>query len=113
MSFKGGIFVGTQHSLKSAHLTHTYVHAHSFNCIQLFATPWIIASQASLSTEFSRQEYWSGLPCPPQGDLSHPRTELTSPSLAGGFFTIEPPGRPISENVVSVLLLPPLDGAGN
>ena len=39
------------------------------SCVQLFATPWTIAYQASLSTGFSRQEYWSGLPCPPQGDL--------------------------------------------
>ena len=40
---------------------------------------------------FSRQEYWSGLPCPPPGDLPHPRTEptsLMSPALAGGFFII-------------------------
>ena len=38
----------------------------------------------------SRQEYWSGLPCPPPGDLPDPRIELTSlmsPALAGGFFT--------------------------
>ena len=47
---------------------------------------------------FSRQEYWSGLPCPPSGDLSDPGTELaslTSPTLAGGFFTHEPPGKDI------------------
>ena len=39
---------------------------------------------------FSRQEYWSGLPCPPPGDLPNPRMEpgsLTSPALTGGFFT--------------------------
>ena len=36
---------------------------------------------------FSRQEYWSGLPCPPPGDLLHPRMQLVSPALAGGFFT--------------------------
>ena len=39
---------------------------------------------------FSRQEYWSGLPCPPPGDLPHPRIEpvfLMSPALKGGFFT--------------------------
>ena len=57
MPFKGGILMGIQHSLKSAHLTHTYMHAHSFSCIQLFVTPWIIARQASMSMEFSRQEY--------------------------------------------------------
>ena len=46
--------------------------------------------QAPLSMGFSRQEYWSGLPCPPQGDLPFLRskpTSLMSPELAGGFFT--------------------------
>ena len=53
-------------------------------------TPWTIACQAPLSMEFSRQEYWSGLPGPPPGDLPDPGTEpvsLTSPVLAGGFVT--------------------------
>ena len=47
--------------------------------------------------EFYRQEYWSGLPFPPPGDLSDPRIEHTSlvyPALAGGFFTTVPPGKP-------------------
>ena len=47
-------------------------------------------SQAPLSMGFSRQEYWSGLPCPPLGDLPNPGikpTSLTCPVLAGGFFT--------------------------
>ena len=46
--------------------------------------------QALLFMEFSRQEYWSGLPCPPLGDLPHPGMEpvsLVSPAVAGGFFT--------------------------
>ena len=49
-----------------------------------------VAHQASLSMEFSRQDYWSALPCPPLGDLPDPEiehTSLTSPALAGGFFT--------------------------
>ena len=53
-------------------------------------TPWTAACQAPLSVKFSRQEYWSGLPCPPPGDLPNPRVEiesLTSPALAGRFFT--------------------------
>ena len=52
--------------------------------------------QAPLSVQFSRQEYWSGLPFPPPGDLPHPGTEpmsLMSPALAGRFFTAEPPGK--------------------
>ena len=61
-----------------------------FSHVRLFATLWIIARQAPLSIRFFRQEYWSGLPCPPPGDLPHPGIEpvsLTSPALAGGFFT--------------------------
>ena len=48
---------------------------------------WPVACQAPLSMEFSRQEYWSGLPCPPSGDLPKPRIELVSLASAGGFFT--------------------------
>ena len=44
--------------------------------------------------EFPRQEYWSGLPFPSTEDLPNPRTELTFPALAGGFFTTKPPGEP-------------------
>ena len=59
-----------------------------------FATPWTVAHQAPLSVGFPRQEYWSGLPFPSPGDLSHPGIEPTSPVLAGRFFTTEPPGKP-------------------
>ena len=61
-----------------------------FSCVQLFVTLWSLAYQAPLSMGFSRQEYWSGLSCPPPEDLPDPGTELeslTSPALAGGFFT--------------------------
>ena len=61
-----------------------------FSHVQLIATPWTVALQAPLSMGFSRQEYWSGLPRPPPGDLPNPQiepTSLTSPALAGGFFT--------------------------
>ena len=54
------------------------------------ATLWTVALQAPLSMGFSWQEYWSGLPCPPPGDLPNPGiepTSLMSPALAGGFFT--------------------------
>ena len=62
-------------------------------------TPWTVACQAPLSVlsmEFPRQEYWDGLPFPSLRDLPDPGIELTSPSLAGGCFTAEPPGKPIS-----------------
>ena len=57
---------------------------------QLFVTPWTVAHQAPLSMEFSRQEYWSGLPFPTPGDLLTSETEpvsLASPALASGFLT--------------------------
>ena len=58
-------------------------------CLSL-VTPWTVARQAPLSMGFSRQEYWSGLPFPPPGDLPDPGIKprsLMSPALAGGFFT--------------------------
>ena len=58
-----------------------------------------VALQAPLSMGFSSQEYWSGLPCPPAGDLSNPGIEPASPvspALAGGFFMPEPPGKPVA-----------------
>ena len=58
--------------------------------VQLFANPWAVAHQAPLSMEFSRKEYWSGLPCPPPEDLPDPGIELMSlrsPALARTFFT--------------------------
>ena len=66
-----------------------YVLSH-FIRVWLFATPWTIAHQAPLPMEFSRQEYWSGLPFPPSGDLPDPVMEpasFMSPALPGEFFT--------------------------
>ena len=68
----------------------TYIHImcvlSHFNHVQLFETLWTVALQAPLSMGFSRLEYWSGLPCPPPGDLSDPGIEPESPASAGGFF---------------------------
>ena len=64
--------------------------AKSLQSCQLFATAWTAVCKASLSMGFSRQEYWSGLPCPPPGDLPNPGIEpisLMSLALAGEFFT--------------------------
>ena len=60
------------------------VHVCVLRCVWLFMTPWTAAHQAFLSTGFSRQEYWSGLPFPTPGDLSNPGIKPTSPPLAGG-----------------------------
>ena len=61
-----------------------------FSRVQLFANLWTIALQAPLSMGLSRQEYCSGFPCPPPGDLPNPGIELASlpsPAWAGSFFT--------------------------
>ena len=60
-------------------------------CLFAKYTPWTVALQAALSMEFPRQEYWSGLPFPSPGNLPKLGIQPVSPSLAGGFFTTEPP----------------------
>ena len=70
------------------------MHAVTFSHVQLFETLWTVAFQDPLSIEFSRQEYRSGLPCPPPRDLPNPEiepTSLTSPALAGRFSTNSAP----------------------
>ena len=70
-------------------LSSACVHAKSLSPVRLFATLWTVAHQAPLFMGFSRQECWSGLPCPPPGDLPDPGIEivsLMSPALVGGFF---------------------------
>ena len=67
-------------------------HSVSLSHVQLFV--WTVAHQASLSMEFFRQEYWSGLPFPSSGDLPDPGIDPVSPTLAGTFFTTAPPGKP-------------------
>ena len=70
---------------------HSYVVCvHSLSHVRLFVTPWTVARQALVSMEFSRQEYWSGLPFPPPGHLPDPGikpTSFVSAASAGGFFT--------------------------
>ena len=69
---------------------------------KISATPWTADHHAPLSMEFSRQEYWSGLRFPTPEDLPNPGikcTTLASPALAGGFFTTEPPGKPLNYTI--------------
>ena len=64
--------------------------AKSLKMCPALCSPMVCAHQAPLSKIFSRQEYWSGFPCPPPGDLPDPRIKpksLASPALAGGLFT--------------------------
>ena len=59
-----------------------------------FATPWAVAYQAPLSMEFSRQEYWSGLPFPSPEDLPDLGIEPGSPELQADALPSEPPEKP-------------------
>ena len=71
--------------------------AQTLSCVLLFAIPWTVVHQSPPSMEFSRQEYWSGLPFPTPGDPPDPGIEpasLISPALAGGSFTAPPLGKP-------------------
>ena len=68
--------------------------------VQFFAVPWIVACWAPLLMVFSRQEYWNGLPFPTPEDLPNPGIKPTSPALAGGFLTTEPPGQPIGRGAI-------------
>ena len=64
--------------------------------VRLFATPWNVAHQVSLSVEFSRQEYWSGLPFPSSGDLPNPGTEPRCPALLADALHLSHQGSPES-----------------
>ena len=75
------------------------------SCVRLFSTSWTVAHQAPLPMGFSRQEYWSGLPCPPPGDLPNPGMEPNSPSLQVDSLPSEPPGKPKNTGVGSLFLL--------
>ena len=71
----------------------------SLSCVQLSVTAWTIARQAPLSMEFSRLEYWNGLPFPTPRDLLDPGIESTSPAspaFAGGSYTTARPRKPFS-----------------
>ena len=66
----------------------------SLSHVQLFAIPWTVVYQASLSMGFTRHEYWRGLPLPSPGDLPDPGIEPMSPALEADALPSEPPGKP-------------------
>ena len=75
----------------------------SLSCVQLFVIPWALARQAPLSMEFSKQEYWNGLPYPLPRDLTDSEIEseaLASHELAGRLFTTAALGTPVHFGVV-------------
>ena len=80
----------------------------SLSRVQLFATPWTVAYQASPSMGFSRQGYWSGLPFPSPRDLPNPEIEPGSRTLQADFLASEPPGKLLTiwTSVSKVMSLP-------
>ena len=80
---------------------HVLIH---FSHVRLFATPWTIGHQGPLSMAFSRQEYRSGLPFPPPGDLPHPGIKpvsLMSPAFQVGSLPLVPSGKPKGDAVAN------------
>ena len=80
-------------STENSHMETACMLSH-FSCVWLFPTPWTVACQAPLSMGFSRQEYWSGLPCPLPGDLPDLGIEARSSALQVDSLPSEPPGKP-------------------
>ena len=60
----------------------------NFKSVSDSVTPWTVAHLGSLFVEFSRQDYWSGLPFPSPGDLPNPEIKLGASCIAGRFFTV-------------------------
>ena len=77
----------------------------SLSRARLFTTPWTVAYKAPLSMEFSRQEYWSGLPFPSPVDLPDPGIEPSFPTLWADALPSELPGKLLKFPTIIVLLL--------
>ena len=77
----------------------------SLSCIWFFVIPCTVAHQALLSTEFSRQEYWSGLPFPFSGDFPDLGIEPESPALQAGSLLSEPPGKAVLRTAHNLKLI--------
>ena len=83
------IFMARSHHCSAEIVITLLIH---YMCAQ--SCPTLCDAMAPLSMGFLRQEYWSGLPLPPSGDLPDPGIKPMSPALADRFFSIEPPGKP-------------------
>ena len=97
-------YIKLQRSLRSGAVC---MCAQSHSCVWLFATPWTVTHQAHLSMGFSGQEYLSGLPCPPPGNLPKPEIKPMSSAsliLQADFLPTEPPGKPYAILIFELLL---------
>ena len=72
----------------------TVLCAYLLNHVQLFGTPWTVATRLLCPWGFTRQENWNGLPCPPPGDLPNPGIEPRSPALQVDSLLSELQGSP-------------------
>ena len=86
-------------------LSSTSVCSQLLSCVWLFVTPGTITCQAPLSVEFSRQEYWSGLPFLSPGYVYNPEIKPRSPALQADYLSSEPSGKPKNTGVGSLSLL--------
>ena len=80
---------------------YTIIYKYIYICkyqILMICDPWTVACQAPLSMGFFRQEYWSGLPFPPPGDLHNPKTEPWSPALQAVSVCLSHQGSPLFNN---------------
>ena len=82
--------------------THMMWMPFSHSVVSNSVTPWTAGLQAPLSLEFSRQEYWSGLPFPSPGGPLNPGMESGSPALQADYLPSEPPGKPQSWNFIAI-----------
>ena len=88
-SFKEHTYLLT---MLATHLVqHQVKETKSLSCVRVFAAPRTVAHQAPLSKEFSRQQYWGGLPFPSPGDFPNPGIEPGSPALQADSLPSEPP----------------------
>ena len=90
---EGDLLVTTLEQMQKLELKEIKVNVKSLSRVRLSATPWTVAHQAPLSMGFSRQEYRSGSPFPPPGDLPDPGIEPGSPTLQADTLPSEPPRR--------------------
>ena len=95
---------GCHSSVSSRPPRDSYCCSATKSCPTFLPSHGLYSRQVPLSMGFPRQEYWSGLPFPPPGDLPDPGIKPESPALAGGFFTTEPPGKPLPRGKVCLKL---------
>ena len=102
---EGSVITMSMNEWKGAFSLLTFICILAFDQVYVYACsdvsdsviPWTVTCQAPLSMGLSRQEYWSGLPCPPPGDLLIPGIEPRSPTLQASSLPAELPGKPIRD----------------